>query len=757
MALIIPDYREPGAYSTIVPNPTTATASGPPIVAIVGQALRGPYEPQLFFNSDDAQLIYGVATKGNPLPLGIQIAFENGAPRVLGVNVEPQGSTVAFLGTSPGIAIAGSNLPTSVFAPAATGDNPLLDPVTNQPVNTDGTIAGVFYVQDFDPTVADPVLNATPQATQQAFGLAASGNLLQYIKYGTAPTVNGVQQVPLSNSNMIRFTVPAVVQSAPPQAPLSAPAAPTLAGSATGGVLPAATYNYKITAVDQYGETLPSPEAASAVTTTGTTSKVTITWTAVTGAASYNVYGRTVGGELKIANVTATTYVDDGSVTPAGALPTLNTSGAYQAAIGTVSQTQWNQLQNAMALVAAINSTPNSPITAEILVPDSGTAAQSNTVAGYTEMFASVAAATGYTVGANVGTIKNISDAYAYACAKGVLRISALEAGTQHEIVMGLFAASTFDTTTGKAPFGLPTSYAGASSTNPYIIFSNGVDGVVTSQSYIDAINNKLTTVRADIIVVLSPDATLQQTIKDHVTEMSSHEERNERIAFVSGPINESYATSIANAQALQGGPGAQRMVYVWPTGAYRQDPVLRSQVILDGTFLAAACAGIMASHDAAEPLTRKTISGFIDVTTKTTRTQMNNIAQNGVCIIENNPTYGIRVRHGITCDPTTAESREISVVRQLDFTAQTVRDLLDINIVATKITANTLAAVTTLVTNALQQLKTNGIIYGFKDVSARISPLDPTQIDVRFTVRPAYPCNYIEITMSVSGDTSGF
>jgi hypothetical protein len=656
MALIIPNYKSPGSYSTIIPNPTTTSASGPPVVAIIGQGLRGPYEPQLFFNSDDAQLIYGVATKSNPLPLGIQIAFENGAPRVLGVNVQPTNSSVAYLksGALPGITVATAGsvtslFPTAPFAPAATGSTPLLDPVTNQPVNVDGTVAGVFYVQDFDPNVADPVLNSTPQATANAFGLSANGNLLQYIKNGIAPTLNGVQQVPLSNGNMIRVTVPAVQQMAIPA------------------------------------------------------------------------------------------------------------TGTYQSALlGTVTQNEWNQLQNALALINAINSTPNSPIFAQILLPDSLPAASSNPVPGYTDLFSAVTAKTGFTVGAQMGTIQNTTDAYVYACMAGIFRISAIEPGVQHEIVMGLFAASTFDIS-GTKPFGLPTPFAGTGTTNPYIIFNNGNDGVITTQSYIDAINNELTTVRADIIVVLNSDSTLQGTIKSHVTEMSSHDERNERIAFVSGPISELYSTSMANAQALQGGPGAQRMVYVWPPGGYRQDAVLRTQVTLDGTYLGAACAGELASNNASEPLTRKQLAGFTDVITKTTRTQMNMIAQSGICVIENNPTQGLRVRDGLTCDPSTAETQEISVVRQLDFTVQTVRDLLDLNVVAKKITQNTLAAVQVLTKNALQNLVDQGVIFGFQNVTVRISPLDPRQIDVRFTVRPAYPCKYIEITLSVTSALDGF
>jgi len=660
MSLIIPNYLEPGAYSITTINPTTTTAAGVPVVAIVGQALQGTYEPTLFYNADDAQSMYGVATKANPLPLGISLAFQNGAPQVLGLNVQPSNSTVAYLAAPqsglPGLVLTTTSLVTSnfpgneFFQPAP---QTLLDPITQQPVNADGATAGVFYIQDFDPDVADPVLNSSPQATALAFA-TSSGNLLQYIKYTNAPLVNGVQQVPLQNDAMVRVLIPSVLASAVQTA------TPALSGVC-------------------------------------------------------------------------------------GPQPT---------------QYQYTQFQNAMAIANALNSTPDSPVTATFLVPDfSQTAASGASVPNWREMYS----AQGQPIlptstSSTTVTISTQADLYAYAMNHGVLRIAASQPGSQHEIVAGLFAASTFDDATGTLPFGLTVSvFAGVDNTNPCIFFNNGTDGVVTSQSYIDAINNQLVTVRADIVVVLNTDSTLQSVIQEHCSFMSSEDERNERIAIVSGPISELYTTTIQNVQNIQTGSNPERMVYIWPTGGYYQDAVLRTTVILDGTYLAAACAGILASNDAATPLTRKTITGFTDITIKTTRTAMNSIAQYGVCIIENSAQAGIRVRDGITCNPTSPETQEISVVRQLDYCAQSVRDVLDLNVVATKITTNTLAVVQTLTTTTLQALVTANLLYGFQQVSARIDPNDPRQIDVRFTVRPAYPCKYVIITITVTSSLTGF
>ena len=96
---------------------------------------------------------------------------------------------------------------------------------------------------------------------------------------------------------------------------------------------PATThYSYRVSATGPAGETL----ACSEVTLTtgpaalGSVNYVHVAWTAVTGATGYRVYGRTSGSELFIAAVTTTSYDDKGAVvTPAGALPSANTTGAF--------------------------------------------------------------------------------------------------------------------------------------------------------------------------------------------------------------------------------------------------------------------------------------------------------------------------------------------------------------------------------------------------------------------------------------------
>ena len=105
----------------------------------------------------------------------------------------------------------------------------------------------------------------------------------------------------------------------------------TTAGGA-GTLLHSHAYYYRVSALNAVGETLASAETSITTPVNGSVDNlnVVVNWGAVTGATSYNVYGRSTGAEQLIANVAAptVTYTDDGTISPSGALPATNTTGA---------------------------------------------------------------------------------------------------------------------------------------------------------------------------------------------------------------------------------------------------------------------------------------------------------------------------------------------------------------------------------------------------------------------------------------------
>lgn len=95
---------------------------------------------------------------------------------------------------------------------------------------------------------------------------------------------------------------------------LTAPANLTVTPSDTGGTVPASTTRwFKVSACDNYGESLGSAAKSAVTTATGTTHKYTLTWDTVADATSYRVYiSATQNGSYHLAGVvTAPTVTYD--------------------------------------------------------------------------------------------------------------------------------------------------------------------------------------------------------------------------------------------------------------------------------------------------------------------------------------------------------------------------------------------------------------------------------------------------------------
>ncbi|MCK9901281.1 hypothetical protein [Glutamicibacter sp. V16R2B1] len=115
--------------------------------------------------------------------------------------------------------------------------------------------------------------------------------------------------------------------------PLTAMGALGSSTATTGGTMTAATYGYKVAARSAYGSTIASAEKTQVVPSGTSTNTVTLTWTTVSGAAGYDVFGRTSGGPwgliAKIGQAGSPTWTDTGGLTPNADVlaPTADTSG----------------------------------------------------------------------------------------------------------------------------------------------------------------------------------------------------------------------------------------------------------------------------------------------------------------------------------------------------------------------------------------------------------------------------------------------
>lgn len=104
--------------------------------------------------------------------------------------------------------------------------------------------------------------------------------------------------------------------------PLDQPAAPSLAVVTGGGALPAGTYNVQVTAVSALGQTDAAPVVSLAV---ALNDAIEVTWPAVTGALSHNIYLSADSLPLLVGNFPSSPQI----ITVIGtgvAAPTVNTA-----------------------------------------------------------------------------------------------------------------------------------------------------------------------------------------------------------------------------------------------------------------------------------------------------------------------------------------------------------------------------------------------------------------------------------------------
>lgn len=107
---------------------------------------------------------------------------------------------------------------------------------------------------------------------------------------------------------------------------IESPSAPLYIPMELQGQLPAGSYEYRITALNEVGETLPGPSSTVVLPAPGA---ILLKWPQVTQANAYRVYGRAAGGTLlALAEVKATEFIDNGTVEGTAPLPLSNQTRA---------------------------------------------------------------------------------------------------------------------------------------------------------------------------------------------------------------------------------------------------------------------------------------------------------------------------------------------------------------------------------------------------------------------------------------------
>jgi hypothetical protein len=198
------------------------------------------------------------------------------------------------------------------------------------------------------------------------------------------------------------------------------------------------------------------------------------------------------------------------------------------------------------------------------------------------------------------------------------------------------------------------------------------------------------------------------------------------------------------------GGALAQQTVLLNISKLLREQPNSFGGTFYVGAqYAACGIAGMLASRPVSQPLTRKVLSGFVGVADSRSKAEKNADAAAGLLVLEQK-AQTVQVRHGITLDTTSTAVREISIVRAKHRMIESLSETLDQLLGDVVADGNAPGVVADTVKNTLEALKTAQDIVDYGTVQARTTSLDPATIEVRFSYKPAFPINYINIIFSL-------
>lgn len=279
----------------------------------------------------------------------------------------------------------------------------------------------------------------------------------------------------------------------------------------------------------------------------------------------------------------------------------------------------------------------------------------------------------------------------------------------------------------------------------------------VTMADYANALDKFSDEEQIAIIVPCTGAQAIQQLVLQHVTAQSNNRYERRAVIGMDGSLTAiQSSTRIANAQSL-GTNGGERIALISPSSFTYYAPELNAPIVVGGQYVAAAVAGKSTSMNAAMPLTRKSISGFVGPAENQREGEKNRESSEGLMVVEKTRRQQVQIRHGVTTNPSDLHTREWSIIGQQDVMVYRIRDYLDADgLIGMPIYDSTIVQVKASAEAALVSLVSDEIIRGYQNLKARQIETMPDVIEVRYEWRPAYPLNYIVVRYSIaveSGD----
>lgn len=250
------------------------------------------------------------------------------------------------------------------------------------------------------------------------------------------------------------------------------------------------------------------------------------------------------------------------------------------------------------------------------------------------------------------------------------------------------------------------------------------------------------------IVVPVTGSVTVLKKFRDLVESASAEGYERRMVCGLDGVSSTvSYSDRMQTAKALY----SERVALVSPSSIYyRNDD--DSLTLCGGQYLAACVAGLASTLKPSTPLTRKFPRGIDSLAESVAPAHMNMEATSGVMVVEQSSAGLIRIRHGITTNPSQIAKREWTITGQQDELAKRIRNQLDNDsIIGSVIDDLTLASVKGSVDAALMSLVTDGTILSYQDLAVRQLPEVPDTVHVKFSWRASVPLNLIFVQYAIS------
>jgi len=250
-----------------------------------------------------------------------------------------------------------------------------------------------------------------------------------------------------------------------------------------------------------------------------------------------------------------------------------------------------------------------------------------------------------------------------------------------------------------------------------------------------------------DIITPLRGDSEdLYLVLRRSNNIMSSQRYRSERTSIIGMAAGSLPKDAISLAQTL----GNTRMRLVYPDMATisLQDALGNTKEhLIDGPMLAAGLVGsiVSANTDVATPWTGRRLVGYSALARQLDAVEQNQVAQNGVTILEEIPPF-LKVRHGLTTDMTDILTKTPTIIMIADEVQRQSRTVLEA-FIGVKYLPGILSQVEGRLSMMLNSLVKKSIIAAYTGVSASVNAEDPTVADVVAYYQPIFPLLYLILT----------